>query len=951
MSKFKLTPQLIEGIIERVPEGYIHRSTLKKRFKVSNNAALMNHLPPTSRVGLTGSIFYDRTRLSEQQVQDVGKWFHPPFPAMSKEGVLLGPPVEERIAARNAQLAAEGRQEALDILQQMEATQGCALLVELTPDTETQTLIEQLIAERLLRQQGGFVYDPLRISDSTMGEVRQHHELAALREEVIEYLQAKPGQTAPQDELAQKYGAERFKDLLSLGGFSQFSVDMKVAPFRSHWVRLKGSDASAAHRIAVEAVKIKDEAWEDALEAAGEVMRPGAREGTTRRSRVIAHSYTVSNAAKRLNIRPVTLERAINAGHIMTFVDPEGRTRLPARDVEAALSDVDYGEEIAGYETLQARDLALVSGLSYTTIRRRLKRGNISTSEPQWRQVRGKWNLPDTLWEFYETLRIKKEELRAIRDAQLAEERRLLEELREQERQRRAELRARLVAAFPTWQHENRAEQRVILHVGPPNSGKTYEALRALTSAGSGWYLAPLRLLAFEVFDRLNRDGILCNLLTGEEYIPVPGAQFTAATIEMFNRINSGECVIIDEAQMLADPDRGWAWTRALMEAEAPEIHVIGPPTARDLIKKMANAAAMPMTVIEHQRLAPIQVAERHWPLQELEPRTILVAFSRQMVLELKITLERMKRSVSVVYGSLPPEVRRRQADRFADGETEICIATDAVGMGLNLPADYVCFYEIEKFDGRTVRELTASEVQQIGGRAGRYGLSKAGEVGAINKRDLNRIRKLYYDEPEQLTHARVAPSVEDLEMIPGSLSEKLVQWSSLGSIPESLRGAIKTADMSERIELARMLTDAEVDQLGMETALKLINAPTRQSSRQYWYDCAQKILAAQPMPQPPQPPKRILNSVDLETIETCVTCADIYLWLSRRREFSAFAPDEPEIRIMRAEWSALIDLALMQNIVMSRRCSRCRAPLPVHHPYGLCHNCYIERFQRYSDM
>ena len=127
------------------------------------------------------------------------------------------------------------------------------------------------------------------------------------------------------------------------------------------------------------------------------------------------------------------------------------------------------------------------------------------------------------------------------------------------------------------------------MHIGAPNSGKTHDALEALKAAGSGWYLAPLRLLAYEIFDRLNGDGVACSLLTGEEYIPVEGARITAATIEMFNANESGACVIVDEAQMLADADRGWAWTRALMESAAPEMHVIGPPTARRLIEVLAE--------------------------------------------------------------------------------------------------------------------------------------------------------------------------------------------------------------------------------------------------------------------------------------------------------------------------------------------------------------------------
>src|SRR6185369_8451764 len=116
----------------------------------------------------------------------------------------------------------------------------------------------------------------------------------------------------------------------------------------------------------------------------------------------------------------------------------------------------------------------------------------------------------------------------------------------------------------------------------------------------------------------------------------------------------------------------------------------------------------------------------------------------------------------------------------------------------------------------------------------------------------LNQIRQLFHAAPDTLTHARVAPSVEDLEIIPGTLASKLAQWASLQSIPESLRGAIKTADMDERIELASMLTDQEVQKLGLERALKLVNAPTRQATRLYWRQCATAILSQKTMPLPP---------------------------------------------------------------------------------------------------
>ncbi|MBZ0287743.1 MAG: hypothetical protein K8I30_09020, partial [Anaerolineae bacterium] len=224
------------------------------------------------------------------------------------------------------------------------------------------------------------------------------------------------------------------------------------------------------------------------------------------------------------------------------------------------------------------------------------------------------------------------------------------------------------------------------------------------------------------------------------------------------------------------------------------------------------------------------------------------------------------------------------------------------------------------------------------------YGLSQAGEIGATSRQELKLVKQLYYTPPVNLTHARVAPSVEDLALLPGSLGDKLAQWASLQSIPDTLRSAIQTADMDERIELARMLTDEEVEQLGLSAALRLVNAPARQSTRDYWLACAHAILQNKPMPMPPDAPQKINTSVDLESIESCVASADIYLWLANRREFGEFGPDEHEVRIRRTQWSMRIDVALQHKLDMARRCSRCGKPLPIRYRYGICADCFANR-------
>jgi ATP-dependent RNA helicase SUPV3L1/SUV3 len=697
-------------------------------------------------------------------------------------------------------------------------------------------------------------------------------------------------------------------------------------------------------------LNIPDEAWQLALDECGSILRKGMRDDTsTIRTRVLARSYTLDAASSRLNLRRKTLEAAISANLISAFIDPEGVQRIAAHEVHHVMEDDKRYEEIALHEIIAPEEIATALQIELSQVNQWIQEARIPKTRITWEKIRGQWNLPKSLRKFRAQLEDVRQAIkRAAQRARSEERRRRLIDVRREEQTRRRELRQKLVNSFPAWRHEGRDNQLVTLHVGPPNSGKTYQSLQELEIAGSGWYLAPLRLLAFEIFDRLNARGTPCNLLTGEEYIPIPGATITSATIEMFNAAESGEMVIIDEAQMLADPDRGWAWTRALMEAQSPDIHIIAPPTAKNLIEQLAESAGMPIRVVQHERLAPIKIADFPWSLENMPPRTILVAFSRSMVLHLKSELEHLNRRVSIVYGNLPPEVRRKQADRFANGETEICVATDAVGMGLNLPADYVCFYEVEKFDGKFVRPLTAGEVQQIGGRAGRYGLSQAGEVGATTRKNLNLIRRLFYQTPQILTHARVAPTVEDLQMIPGTLAEQLIQWSELQSIPDTLRDKIRTADMAERIELAKMLSDAEVRFLGLESAIKLINAPTNKFSRNYWRDCASAIIANVTMPLPPTPPDDIRSVQDLEATETSVSCADIYLWLANRREFSHLGEAEYHVRNLRSLWSERIDDALVLRLDTSKRCPECGKPLPATYRYKLCDSCFYRKGRGY---
>ena len=277
--------------------------------------------------------------------------------------------------------------------------------------------------------------------------------------------------------------------------------------------------------------------------------------------------------------------------------------------------------------------------------------------------------------------------------------------------------------------------RQINIIVGPTNSGKTWEALERLKAAKSGIYLAPLRLLALEIYEKLTEYGVPCNLITGEEHIIHPDAQHTAATVEMFDSQKAVEVAIIDEFQMLYDKQRGWAWTAAMVGVPAQEVFVIGAYQALPITQKLFEKIGEKYQVIEKERLYRLTVMNSLVSLNDLKKGDAIIAFSRKDVLSYATVLRKKKFKVSVIYGALSPEVRRRQAELFANGMHDIVVSTDAIGMGLNLPISRILFGTIRKYDGEQVRELNATEIHQIAGRAGRYGIHEEGFVSLLQNK------------------------------------------------------------------------------------------------------------------------------------------------------------------------------------------------------------------------
>lgn len=358
-----------------------------------------------------------------------------------------------------------------------------------------------------------------------------------------------------------------------------------------------------------------------------------------------------------------------------------------------------------------------------------------------------------------------------------------------------------------------RIDRQVTLYVGPPNSGKTHAAFERLAVAESGAYLAPLRLLALEGRDRLAARGVPCTLLTGEEHVPAPGAQVVSSTLEMVNTRELLEVAVIDEAQMLFDPDRGWAWTQAIVGVPAEELIIICSAYAVEAVQRLLLVCGEEASVRVFERKQHVELLKSPVSLHALKKGDAVVAFSRRDVLQLRDRIGEQGHPVSVIYGALPPEVRRREAERFAEGQSHVLVATDAIGMGLNLPIRRVLFSTVTKFDGEEARDLNVGEVHQIAGRAGRFGIHEEGFVGVLREAEPESLRVLQALLPRSPKappgfKARVAPNAWHVETIAARLGQTRLR-QVLGVFMDQLQldsAHFEVAALEQMLQLAESL-------------------------------------------------------------------------------------------------------------------------------------------------
>jgi ATP-dependent RNA helicase SUPV3L1/SUV3 len=354
------------------------------------------------------------------------------------------------------------------------------------------------------------------------------------------------------------------------------------------------------------------------------------------------------------------------------------------------------------------------------------------------------------------------------------------------------------------------AASRVTAVLGPTNTGKTYLAVERMLGHRTGMIGFPLRLLARENYDRIRKlkgDGAVA-LVTGEEKIVPPRATYFVCTVESMPLDRAVDFLAIDEIQLAGDPERGHVFTDRLLSARGTEeTMLLGSDTIRPLIRKLVPEAEY----ISRPRFSTLSYAGPK-KLTRLPPRSAVVAFSVAEVYALAELVRRQRGGTAVVMGALSPRTRNAQVELFQSGAVDFLVATDAIGMGLNMDLDHVAFARLVKFDGRGPRRLTAAEIAQIAGRAGRHmsdgSFGTTAEAGVIEPEIVEAVENHRFDPLKALQWRNAA-----------------LDFRSLGFLLKSLEAPppepclLRTRDADDHQSLLALAREPEIEALARSSA------------------------------------------------------------------------------------------------------------------------------------
>lgn len=367
--------------------------------------------------------------------------------------------------------------------------------------------------------------------------------------------------------------------------------------------------------------------------------------------------------------------------------------------------------------------------------------------------------------------------------------------------------------------------------LGPTNTGKTHLAIERMVAHESGLIGLPLRLLAREVYTRVCEKvgASKVALITGEEKIRPVGAKYSVCTVEAMPRQTDAAFVAIDEVQLANDLERGHIFTDRILHLRGrQETLLLGAATMRGILERLLRG----VSVVTRPRLSHLAYSGSK-KITRLPPRTAIVAFSADEVYAIAELIRRQRGGAAVVLGALSPRTRNAQVEIYQSGDVDYLIATDAIGMGLNLDVDHVAFAQNRKFDGYQYRQLTAAEIGQVAGRAGRYMRDGTfGVTGRVDPLDEELVQKL---------------EAHDFEPV------KVMQWRTAQfdfTNLEQLRRSIETNAPVEGLTRAPPAVDAQaLEQLSKDPQISEL-AKGKERVELLWEACAlpdyRKIAPAQ---------------------------------------------------------------------------------------------------------
>ena len=420
-----------------------------------------------------------------------------------------------------------------------------------------------------------------------------------------------------------------------------------------------------------------------------------------------------------------------------------------------------------------------------------------------------------------------------------------------------------------------------------------------------------------------------CSLTTGEEEDFREWDTHTAATAEKLDLRRHYDAAVIDECQMIADPQRGYAWTRAILGVLSPEVHLCAAPEAAELLIRLIESCGDSYEVEVHKRTTPLICMSRTVDYHRVQPGDALITFSKVGVLSVAEDLRQSGKEPAIIYGALPYSTRRRQMEGFLKGEMEYIVSTDAIGMGLNLPIRRIIFLETEKFDGVERRELRPEEIRQIAGRAGRFGMYSKGYVGAVQ--GLPVIRAGLEAVIPPLDHAVVGFSDLVLQA-EFDLLEVLTEWNRMPTVEP-----YRKLDISRYIALISKMREMGFT-LTREQELKAANIPfdeTEEALRELFFSFLRRWQQGEDVEQPGLPE----GEATLPELELYYRKLDLYFSFAK-----AFGCPVDQERLYESrervadEINEILLHRLRNNI---RFCARCGKALPLYHQGRLCDECY----------